>query len=199
MVLLSASTAFIGLGSNVGARDDNLIEAMDRIKEAGLEVLRASSVYESEPVGYRDQTWFLNQVIEVAEFRVVGLASKVSVPRRPIDPNGRTALPQPQELLASLLMIEREMGRRRTFQDGPRIIDLDLLLYGDLVMSEGNGVIVIPHPRLHLRRFVLAPLCEIAPEVVHPVLKKTACQLLSASEDPSLVRALRTSSSTRQV
>jgi 7,8-dihydro-6-hydroxymethylpterin-pyrophosphokinase len=199
MVLLSASTAFIGLGSNLGARDDNLIEATERIKEAGLEVRRASSVYESEPVGYRDQPWFLNQVIEVAGLRVAGLGSKVSVARCPIDPSDPTALPPPHELLASLLTIERDMGRRRTFQDGPRIIDLDLLLYGDLVINEDNGAVVIPHPRLHLRRFVLVPLCEIAPEVVHPVLKRTACQLLADSEDRSLVRALRTSSSTQQV
>src|SRR5215470_2150907 len=150
MVLLSASAAFIGMGSSLGARNDNLIEARERIKEAGLEVLRASSVYETEPVGYRDQPWFLNQVIEVAGLRFAGLASKISVPRRPIDPIGRTDLPLPQELLASLLMIERGMGRRRAFQDGPRIIDLDLLLYDELVINEGNGAIVIPHPRLHL-------------------------------------------------
>src|SRR5690349_2970289 len=129
MVQLNASTAFIGLGSNVGRREANLIEATERIKSSSLEVLRASSVYETEPIGYTDQPWFLNQVIEVAGHPVTGVGARedtvLNSLTQPPREDGEFHLPSPTELLASLLAIERDMGRRRTIRDGPRIIDLD--------------------------------------------------------------------------
>jgi 2-amino-4-hydroxy-6-hydroxymethyldihydropteridine diphosphokinase len=176
MPQLNASTAFIGLGSNLGRREANLAEAIERIESQGLDVVRHSGVYETEPVGYAAQSWFLNQVIEVGPAATDPLKA------------GRD-LPQPARLLALLLQIERDMGRTRTIRDGPRIIDLDLLLYGDVVMDDADGSLVIPHPRLHLRRFVLVPLCEIAPQVVHPILLKTPCQLLNDLGGEEVVRA----------
>jgi 7,8-dihydro-6-hydroxymethylpterin-pyrophosphokinase len=193
MPQLNASTAFIGLGSNLGQREANLAEAIERIKSSGLEVLRASSVYETEPVGYTDQPWFLNQVIEVAGHPVTRAGGREDVVSsrltQPPREDGEFYLPSPTELLALLLGIELDMGRQRAIKDGPRIIDLDLLLYGDVVMNEANGSLVIPHPRLHLRRFVLVPLCEIAPRVVHPILLKTPCQQLSELGGDEIVRA----------
>jgi len=209
MVRPNESSAFIGLGSNLGQRRANLQEAEERIKLSGLDVLRSSGVYETEPVDYTAQPWFLNQVIEVG-------------PSSADARNGGRDLPPPARLLESLLQIERELGRRRNVRSGPRLIDLDLLLYGDLVVDEvlesaeavmdsdhgaaysdsegsvatGEGPaaanrVVIPHPRLHLRRFVLVPLCEIDPAIMHPVLGKTCAELLANLKDKSVVRAVR--------
>src|SRR5215467_15253295 len=149
MVRLNASTAFISLGSNIGHRETNLIEAIERIKWLGLDVLRASSVYETEPVGEVVQPWFLNQVVELGVRPLDPGWNRSS--EQPVDGSSRGDLPPPTELLSSLLRIEQDMGRRRTIKDGPRIIDLDLLFYGDLVTTDGDGTLVIPHPRLHLR------------------------------------------------
>jgi 2-amino-4-hydroxy-6-hydroxymethyldihydropteridine diphosphokinase len=181
MPQLNASTAFIGLGSNMGRREAHLTEAIERINSLGIQILRMSSVYETEPVGYTVQPWFLNQVIEVG-----GTAEDALPPR--LEPADSAAAPG--RLLGLLLGIELAMGRRRAIKDGPRIIDLDLLLYGDVVVNEADGSLAIPHPRLHLRRFVLVPLCEIAPEVVHPILLKTPCQLLSDLGGEEVVRAI---------
>jgi 2-amino-4-hydroxy-6-hydroxymethyldihydropteridine diphosphokinase len=168
--------AYIGLGSNVGDRVANLGEATERIKTLGIEVVRQSSIYETEPVGFTDQPWFLNQVIEATVF---------------VQPNAAQA----GAFLAELLDIEREMGRKRTIANGPRLIDIDLLLFDDLIVQNSNDTasssktlgIVLPHPRLHLRRFVLEPLCEIAPDLVHPVLKKLCRELLASLDDDSQV------------
>ena len=180
-----APLVHLGLGSNLGDREANLEAAIDGIRSLGLSVTAASSVYETEPVGLKEQRWYLNQVIECA-----------------VPP---TLLPR--QLLSAVLRIEREMGRQRTTPSGPRVIDIDLLLWGGLVISgraaaiedsrecglTGAGL-TVPHPRMHLRRFVLEPLCEIAPRVEHPVLKRTCLDLLEHLDDPSAVRVFSTTS-----
>ncbi|HEY7546647.1 MAG TPA: 2-amino-4-hydroxy-6-hydroxymethyldihydropteridine diphosphokinase [Blastocatellia bacterium] len=175
---------YFGLGSNLGDRSENLREARERIASLGLKITRASSLYETEPVGFRDQGWFLNQVIEVdtADVRFANVAAE-------IDSDARELL-EASALLDALLEIEREMGRQRTFTDGPRVIDIDLLLYGDRVFHQAVGKthLIVPHPRMHLRRFVLEPLCEIAPGIIHPTMNKTCRQLLDELDDHSIVR-----------
>lgn len=143
---------YLGMGSNLGLREEQLKRA---IKELGslshTEVLDLSSLYETEPVGVKDQPWFLNLVSVL-----------------------RTAIP-PQELLFRLKKIESQMGRGKGGRWGPRIIDLDILLYDDLVFSSPR--LVIPHPRMHQRSFVLLPLTEMAPQWRHPILGKGIWQL----------------------
>jgi len=169
----SNAAVFIGLGSNIGDREANLCEALEKLQRLGIEILRKSSIYETEPVGFKDQQWFLNQVIEVQ-------------PGRTAVESGLTAETRADLLLSKMLQIEREMGRERTITNGPRVIDLDLLLVGDEVIERSN--IVVPHPRMHRRRFVLEPLCEIAPGLVHPVLKKSCQEMLAELDDSSVVR-----------
>src|ERR1700730_5658307 len=171
--------AYIGLGSNVGDRVANLGEATERIKTLGIEVVRQSSIYETEPVGFTDQPWFLNQVIE----------AMVSV-----QPNAAQA----GAFLAELLDIEREMGRKRTIANGPRLIDIDLLLFDDLIVSHSNDPassnsvdMFLPPRRIQERRFVLEPLCEIAPDLVHPILKRTNRAILASLKDQSVVRLFK--------
>ena len=177
---------YLGLGTNLGEREENLRGAIAKISALGLEITAASSVYETEPVGLRDQPWFLNQVLETTMHArsMLTIANEHDVPEI-----------QATALLSELHKIEREMGRERTVADGPRVIDIDLLLFGGVVIGQGNvnsshsqTELVVPHPRMHVRRFVLEPLCEIAPDVVHPVLKKTCLELLASLEDESRVR-----------
>lgn len=180
---------YVGLGSNVGDRLANLRKAIDRISKLNLEVTKASSVYETEPVGYAEQPWFLNQVIETKV-----LAEGAS-------PRGAHLIIQAECFLSDLLEIERGMGRTRDVANGPRVIDLDLLLFGDAIIAlPGTGdespkvsktAITVPHPRMHERRFVLEPLCEIAPDLTHPVLKKTCRELLARIEYPPQLRVFR--------
>jgi 7,8-dihydro-6-hydroxymethylpterin-pyrophosphokinase len=184
---------YLGLGSNVGDRAVNLREAIERIQALGLEIKRESSVYETEPVGFMDQPWFLNQVIETWIFD--GLISESG----PVtgDPEAIATI-QAEGVLSELLKIEQEMGRERAIDNGPRVIDIDLLLFGDAIIAHSKDDqewpyidatdIFVPHPRMHLRRFVLEPLCEIAPDIVHPMLKKTCRELLASLEDESQVR-----------
>jgi 2-amino-4-hydroxy-6-hydroxymethyldihydropteridine diphosphokinase len=154
------TTAYIGLGSNLGDRQGYLDRAIQALQNhADIEVTQISSYYETEPLGGpADQPDFLNAVIEVA-----------------------TDL-SPEELLDALRDIERDLGRVRRERYGPRTIDLDLLLYGDRVLDHPD--LTIPHPRMHERGFVLEPLAEIAPQALHPVLGKTASQLWDEFEPP---------------
>ncbi len=152
---------YLSVGSNVGDRAANLRTGLDRLAASGR-LKAVSSFYETEPVDLCDQPWFLNCV--------VALEANISS----------------QEMLARALAIEGEMGRHRSREKGPRILDLDILLVGDHIVSEAG--LKIPHPAMHARRFVLAPLSEIAPNVVHPVLKKTARELLDALPPGQIVR-----------
>jgi 2-amino-4-hydroxy-6-hydroxymethyldihydropteridine diphosphokinase len=155
--------AYVGLGSNLGDRAAQLLLALGGMLDAGLRVARLSSIYETEPVGVpTEQPLFLNMVAELA-----------------LDAAAKPAPPTPEQLLARLLRIEYRLGRRRAAALAPRTIDLDLLLYGD-ARSE-TEYLTLPHPRLHLRRFVLAPLCELAPDTTHPALGRTFGELLAAT------------------
>jgi 2-amino-4-hydroxy-6-hydroxymethyldihydropteridine diphosphokinase len=152
------------MGSNLGDRAGNLLLGVRGMTEAGLSVLRLSSVYETEPVGVADeQPAFLNMVAEL-----------------------RAPLPPPEELLRLLLDIERSLGRRRPRPLAPRTLDLDLLLYeSEIVETE---TLTLPHPRLHQRRFVLAPLAELTPDARHPTLATTFAELLAATPNRPYVR-----------
>jgi len=155
--------AYVSIGSNLGDRAGNLLLAIRGMTEAAMCVTRLSSIYETAPVSEIQQPAFLNMVVEV----------------------GNT-LPTPEQILARLLRIEFVLGRTREVKDGPRTIDLDLLLYGDV--EKNTQFLILPHPRLHQRRFVLEPLAEIAPHLLHPIFKSTAVQLLESSEDTSAVK-----------
>ncbi len=146
-------TVYLSLGSNVGDRKANLQEAVRRLAEIG-EVVRVSSLYETEPVEFVHQPWFLNAAVEL-----------------------RTQL-MPLRLMSAVLAMERRMGRRRVVAKGPRIIDIDVLLMGSNVIERAD--LTVPHPAMHERRFVLEPMAEIAPEVRHPVLRRTMRELLEA-------------------
>jgi 2-amino-4-hydroxy-6-hydroxymethyldihydropteridine diphosphokinase len=165
---MSGVIVYLGLGTNLGDRQANLREAIKRIEAPGLTIICASSLYETEPVGYRDQPWFLNQVVAAKPTLGAGFDA--------------------ESLLRLLLGIEKEMGRVRAMANGPRLIDIDLLLYGDQIIARPE--IIVPHPRLHLRRFVLEPLCEIAPDLVHPAFGNRLCDMLAALKDSSTVRRL---------
>ena len=148
----SIHTAYVALGSNLGDKEANLRKALELLQERGVEVVKTSSFICTEPYGVTDQPQFLNGVCEV-----------------------RTSL-VPLALLHTLLEIEQEMGRVRLRHWGERNIDLDLLLYEDVVMDTPQ--LKLPHPDMQNRDFVLLPLAEIAPELVHPTLQKTISELV---------------------
>ena len=145
-------TAYLALGSNLGDKEANLRRALELVQQRGVEVVKTSSFICTEPYGVTDQPQFLNGVCEV-----------------------RTSL-EPLELLQTLLEIEQEMGRVRLRHWGERNIDLDLLLYEDVVMDTEE--LKLPHPDMQNRDFVLLPLAEIAPEIIHPTLQKTISELV---------------------
>jgi 2-amino-4-hydroxy-6-hydroxymethyldihydropteridine diphosphokinase len=160
--------AFLHTGSNRGSRLEMLHEAHRQIGEKTGEILLASSVYETEPWGFHDETPFLNQVLEI-----------------------KTDL-SPEILLQSILEIETVMGRKREFKGYlSRKIDIDILFYDDLVICTEN--LVIPHPRMHERRFVLIPLAEIAKDFIHPVFHRSIEELLVSCSDQSRVEVWHTS------
>ena len=156
-------TIYLSLGSNVGDRDANLHAAIERLGAPGLRVLRISPTCETEPVDNTNQGWFLNLVVEA-----------------------ETSL-FPIQLLARAQKVERVLGRVRTVPKGPRIIDIDILLYGTVAMR--GGKLEIPHPRMTERRFVLAPLNDLAPALRHPVTRRTVAELLRAAP-PAVVRLI---------
>lgn len=162
-------TVYLALGSNLGDRSGTLERAAGLLGERGIPVARLSGLYETAPVGDTGQPWFLNAAAEA-----------------------HTGLP-PRLALETCLAIERALGRDRTAPDfrpgGPRTLDLDLLLYGEKKIREEG--LEIPHPRLHLRRFVLVPLAEIAPGLVHPLLGRSVRDLLADCPDASEVRPYR--------
>jgi len=155
------------MGSNLGDRAGYLLLALRGMFDAGLDVIRLSNVYETEPVEYEDQPPFLNMVAEL---------------------RGST-LPSPEQLLARLLRIEYALGRTREIPLGPRTIDLDLLMFKDEIRN--TDFLTLPHPRLHLRRFVLVPLNELVPGLVHPVVAKPVAELLTKTPDTSAVTRWR--------
>jgi 2-amino-4-hydroxy-6-hydroxymethyldihydropteridine diphosphokinase len=155
---------YVGLGSNLGDRLANIRKAIELMKEEGIEIIKESSIYQTEPVGYKEQGWFLNSVVK-----------------------GTTEL-SPRGIWKRLEKIEKLMGREREVKWGPRIIDLDILFYGNKVLN--GKELQIPHSELHKRRFVLIPLQEIAPKLAHPIFKKTVSELLRDLKDNSQVKFL---------
>jgi 2-amino-4-hydroxy-6-hydroxymethyldihydropteridine diphosphokinase len=145
---------YLGLGSNMGDREELLRTALDQLNAPDLRLLRVSSFYETEPIGFREQAWFLNLV---AEFETELL---------------------PAQLLHRMQKVERDMGRTRTIANGPRTIDIDILLYGDSAMKTDE--LEIPHPRYRDRRFTLAPLAELNPNLRDPVTRQTMAEMLAA-------------------
>jgi 2-amino-4-hydroxy-6-hydroxymethyldihydropteridine diphosphokinase len=157
--------AYVGLGSNIGDKAGNMMRALEILGQFdGLKVTKISSFYETEPVGYEDQNWFVNAVAQI-----------------------ETIFP-PEELLSMLKKTEQVIGRRETIRWGPREIDLDLLMYDQLCFDSPE--LVIPHPRMHERAFVLVPLVEIVPDQVHPILKKTVTELLTELQPQKFVKRI---------
>jgi 2-amino-4-hydroxy-6-hydroxymethyldihydropteridine diphosphokinase len=157
-------TVFLGLGSNVGDKKGNLRHALQQLGVASVQVIRVSPVYRTEPVDYTEQDWFLNQVVEV-----------------------ETEL-TPRALLDLCQKIESMLGRKRNILRGPRSIDLDILFFDECVLSQPD--LTIPHPRLHERRFVLVPLSDIAPAMIHPLFRQSVRDLLKRCNDRAPVTPL---------
>lgn len=151
-------TAFIGIGSNMSDPHRNCLDAVDRIGRIdNCEIISVSSFYLTEPVGVQVQEWYINGAVSVS----TGLSAR--------------------DLMKRLLDIETDMGRVRTTKWGPRVIDLDILLFGHDIIDD--IIVKVPHPLMHLRRFVMAPMSELAPDLMHPVLGKTVMGLLKEIPD----------------
>jgi 2-amino-4-hydroxy-6-hydroxymethyldihydropteridine diphosphokinase len=161
---MKAATVYLALGSNLADRLANLRAAIGALEPAGVQVKQISSIYETEPVDYLNQPWFLNCVVQ-AETNL-----------------------GPFELLHALRSIEVQRGSQKEIPKGPRLIDLDILLYDSETVSVSE--LQIPHPRMLLRRFILAPLAEIAPQLAHPNWPASAAELLSQLQDSSQVHRI---------
>ncbi len=148
------AVVYLGIGSNLGDKQGNCLDALERLSTKGVSICKRSALYETQPWGVEDQPNFVNMAVEAE--------------------TGMT----PEELLRTLKEIEREMGRKVGTPWGPRLIDLDVLLFDDRIVQSKD--LIIPHPLLHKRDFVLIPLAEISPEQVHPVLNKTIRELARA-------------------
>jgi len=156
---------YLGVGSNLGNREHNLEQAVARIAEYIGPVLKSSSIYITEPWGFKAEEEFLNIVVKIG--------TKLT----------------PSGILGRILMIESLLGRvRDNKQYTSRLIDIDILLYGDIIVDEES--LKIPHPLLHKRKFVLVPMCEIDSEMIHPVLNKSLAELLESCEDQNEVKKL---------
>jgi len=162
-------TVYIGIGSNLGSTAENCLKAIEHLRaHPDLTLITHSSLYQSEPFGITDQNWFVNSAAQIT-----------------------TSL-YPEELLRECLSIEHSMGRTRNEKWGPRIIDLDILFYDDLILKQEG--LEIPHPGIAERSFVLEPMCEIAPELIHPKLKKTTQTLLREITNPQHVNRINSDS-----
>jgi 2-amino-4-hydroxy-6-hydroxymethyldihydropteridine diphosphokinase len=161
---VSTTPIYLALGSNLDDRVEALRGGLGELARRGVCARRVSSLYDTDPVGFLDQPAFLNLVVEV------------------------TWEGTPETLLQCCLAAEKVLGRVRTIRDGPRILDIDILLMGDLVLKTKD--LEIPHPRMHLRRFVLQPLSEIAPWAEHPLMRLSVHELLAKCVDASGVRKL---------
>ena len=157
------TTAYVGLGSNLGDRAGNLLMAVRGLMEASFVVNKLSPIYETEPVGIESSTNFLNMV---AEIHVTNVSAT--------------------QMMARILRIEYLLGRTHKTLKKPRTVDLDILFFGDAQMD--TEFLILPHPRLHLRKFVLKPLSKVAPNFVHPILKKEIVDILKDLDDPSEVK-----------
>jgi len=164
---VAETTVYLSLGSNIGDREKNLRAAIAALADAKVRVTSVSSFYETEPVDLREQPWFLNCVVQ-----------------------GETEVPA-LDLLRALRGIESRMSSKKLVPKGPRLIDLDILLYGDETIDMPE--LQVPHPRMLLRKFVLVPLAEIAPSLQHPSWKGKAGELLANLSDASVVRKLEAS------
>ncbi len=146
------SITYISIGSNLGDREENCKQAINLIEKNGIVIKKQSRMYETAPCGLKGQPKFINMAVEVETDK------------------------KPEELLRVLKEIEKEIGRTETVKWGPRVIDLDIIFYNDLILKTQD--LEIPHPYMHERAFVLKPLCEIAPDKKHPVIKKTVKEML---------------------
>lgn len=160
---VAENVAYLSLGSNLGDRAGNLLLAVRGLHEASFHVNKLSAVYETEPVGLETDKWFLNMVVEIHVRQVT-----------------------PSQMMARLLRIEYLLGRGDKSVRKPRTADLDILFFGEQMID--TPMVTVPHPRMHLRKFVLTPLNEIAPNLIHPVLQKEIRELLSECNDTSIVK-----------
>ncbi len=158
-------TVYLSLGSNLSDRAAHIERALARLAEENVRVVKRSSFYETEPVEFLAQGWFLNIAVE-AETELM-----------------------PRQLLRVIRNIERELGRKRIVKSGPRTIDIDILFFGTSIMNAAD--LQVPHSRMTERRFVLVPMAEIAPALRHPVLRLTMAELLAGTKDRSQVRRVQ--------